>query len=144
MKYITLISQCWYFPKEKVTVYERERRIRVEGTWSEFINKLALFIPQNLLAILARDDNIFIKEKSQGDHRNLIKQNTVTSVVTSSPRSTGTFVTWFTVSVTCQNVHLHLLLKIPWWIRKLVSAYKFSTLGCETSFTLKIVSIITN
>ena len=39
-----------------------ERRIRVEWAWSEFINKLALFIPQNLLAILAREDNMFIKE----------------------------------------------------------------------------------
>ena len=58
-----------------------KRRIRVERVWSEFINKLALFvlfIPQNLLAILAREDNMFIKEKSQGYHRNLVEQNTVT------------------------------------------------------------------
>ena len=59
---IILILQCWYFPKEKVTVHKR--RIRVERAWGEFINKLALFIPQNL-----------------------IEQNTVTS----SRRSTGTF-----------------------------------------------------
>ena len=64
-----------------------KRRIRMERAWKEFINQLASFIPQNLLAVLAREDNMFIKEKSQGDHQNPIEQNTVTS----SPRSTGTF-----------------------------------------------------
>ena len=63
------------------------RRIRMERAWREFINKLASFIPQNLLAILAREDNTFIKEKSQGDHRNPIEQTTFTSCL----RSTGTF-----------------------------------------------------
>ena len=79
---------------------------------------------------------MFIKEKSQGDHRNLIQQNTASS----SPRSTGTF---------CYVIHglSHMPKRPPPSLvkdRKLVSAYKFSTLGFESSFTLKIFSIITN